>query len=909
MYHIVTDDSMPLPEGCTPALHDFLSRCFAREPSFRSTASELLEHPWIVTHVAAVAQRSGGRDGAGRGGRADAMSALLQADAVAAPRDAMAVARGGRPATAAAVSGGGARVPPARPLVRSWLHSLKRGGGGPTAAAASTTTQQQPPPSPSAPAPGASSSSVGASQTRQAASPGAAPFDSRQLAAQPQPQQQLAAAEAPSLGLGPTNAAEFAAIARASLDVAARQFQQQQQQRAPASAGSAAAVAACVPALTTTPCAAAPPTASSRPLSAFMERDDDAEDFRGLTLSPQRLRAGRVPSPRWAVISSSSASSGSRPESRPARDDVVPSGERLVTSGERLEPKPPHTTTSPPPPPPLLQLHRSWRPQRSAARGTHGHSSLELVLGGGGGGDGGGNWGDSVDSDGAGAASPPAKHSAVAAAAAHSGDGAAGLSLDDDPRLALDTDDLFAAAVARAGLSGTDLRARLSQRLATGSCGGGGDHAGASGATAPTSTTTRGGGAQHSHHAETAFLGSSSTGIDQLMLASSFDDGGGSGPPARGGRAYAGWGAPSSRGAGGALTDGGGGSGGLLLTAAAVSPAGSGASSDLAADPFAAFDERDFAVDERAELLHGQQRRVELLAEQLSFEAAARDPASVRAACEELVALFAAAPPVRQHFLRSHGTFYVIDTLQACAGAIGGGDRDGGGEGAELVLALQLTVSWTLRVVNSLAGGDAALLESLALVGMLPAVLMFAAPTFPSPVRRQAAAFAAQLLAGSRATLQVMVACGGVHALVSLLQPSLVPSFSDEQLATILDDGGGSGGGGSTDVTPTHGLVTLGARPHSAPGSPSAPVRARPPSESGGARPPCRGAALPRARALCPLPAQPACCRLGRWSCARQQLPRWTRWLRGRCRSPTRPRTRHLGSLRLRRRLGCPVAL
>ena len=47
LYRIVQDDQPPLPEGISPALEDFLSKCFKKEPVLRMSASELLRHRWI----------------------------------------------------------------------------------------------------------------------------------------------------------------------------------------------------------------------------------------------------------------------------------------------------------------------------------------------------------------------------------------------------------------------------------------------------------------------------------------------------------------------------------------------------------------------------------------------------------------------------------------------------------------------------------------------------------------------------------------------------------------------------------------------------------------------------------------------------------------------------------------------
>ena len=49
MFRIVQDDYPPLPEGISQALRDFLLLCFQKEPVMRSSAAQLLQHPWLKT--------------------------------------------------------------------------------------------------------------------------------------------------------------------------------------------------------------------------------------------------------------------------------------------------------------------------------------------------------------------------------------------------------------------------------------------------------------------------------------------------------------------------------------------------------------------------------------------------------------------------------------------------------------------------------------------------------------------------------------------------------------------------------------------------------------------------------------------------------------------------------------------
>ena len=47
MFRIVEDDCPPLPPHISAELHDFLVRCFAKDPSHRPSASDLFKHVWL----------------------------------------------------------------------------------------------------------------------------------------------------------------------------------------------------------------------------------------------------------------------------------------------------------------------------------------------------------------------------------------------------------------------------------------------------------------------------------------------------------------------------------------------------------------------------------------------------------------------------------------------------------------------------------------------------------------------------------------------------------------------------------------------------------------------------------------------------------------------------------------------
>ena len=50
MYRIV-DEDMEIPEGFSPSLVDFLTRCFRKNAKDRPTAEDLFEHEWVKSRI------------------------------------------------------------------------------------------------------------------------------------------------------------------------------------------------------------------------------------------------------------------------------------------------------------------------------------------------------------------------------------------------------------------------------------------------------------------------------------------------------------------------------------------------------------------------------------------------------------------------------------------------------------------------------------------------------------------------------------------------------------------------------------------------------------------------------------------------------------------------------------------
>ncbi|QDZ18040.1 serine/threonine protein kinase [Chloropicon primus] len=52
LFHIVQDDYPPIPEGISPAMQDFLTKCFQKNAKKRPSARDLLKHDWFKRHNA-----------------------------------------------------------------------------------------------------------------------------------------------------------------------------------------------------------------------------------------------------------------------------------------------------------------------------------------------------------------------------------------------------------------------------------------------------------------------------------------------------------------------------------------------------------------------------------------------------------------------------------------------------------------------------------------------------------------------------------------------------------------------------------------------------------------------------------------------------------------------------------------
>ena len=78
--------------------------------------------------------------------------------------------------------------------------------------------------------------------------------------------------------------------------------------------------------------------------------------------------------------------------------------------------------------------------------------------------------------------------------------------------------------------------------------------------------------------------------------------------------------------------------------------------------------------------------------------------------------------------------------------------------GEEKLAGLQVVLAG-LELANALVASNASVMETMCLVGIVPTVARFAAPTWARGIRLQAARFVQQLCRTSLATAQMFVAC------------------------------------------------------------------------------------------------------------------------------------------------------
>eukprot|EP00930_Biecheleria_cincta_P069772 TRINITY_DN57478_c0_g1_i1.p1 TRINITY_DN57478_c0_g1~~TRINITY_DN57478_c0_g1_i1.p1 ORF type:complete len:1152 (+),score=237.22 TRINITY_DN57478_c0_g1_i1:129-3584(+) len=101
-----------------------------------------------------------------------------------------------------------------------------------------------------------------------------------------------------------------------------------------------------------------------------------------------------------------------------------------------------------------------------------------------------------------------------------------------------------------------------------------------------------------------------------------------------------------------------------------------------------------------------------------------------------------------QHLVMQHGAVPIIEMLQ---------------------ITDETLLRSVLKVVNQIVEGHQGFQELFSMVGLIPGVIKFARPHFKRPLRHEAATFISRLCNSSSSSLQMLIACGGLEAIVDLV--------------------------------------------------------------------------------------------------------------------------------------------
>ncbi|KAK4793729.1 hypothetical protein SAY86_024164 [Trapa natans] len=118
-------------------------------------------------------------------------------------------------------------------------------------------------------------------------------------------------------------------------------------------------------------------------------------------------------------------------------------------------------------------------------------------------------------------------------------------------------------------------------------------------------------------------------------------------------------------------------------------------------------------------------------------------------ACQKLIALFHQRPDQKLVFFSQHGLLPLMELLE---------------------LPNNRVIASVLQIINKIIKDNKDFQENACLIGLIPVVMSFAAPTQPREVRLEAAYFFQQLCQFSSLTLQMFIACRGIPVLVGFLE-------------------------------------------------------------------------------------------------------------------------------------------
>ncbi|KAG8043800.1 hypothetical protein GUJ93_ZPchr0458g22599 [Zizania palustris] len=122
----------------------------------------------------------------------------------------------------------------------------------------------------------------------------------------------------------------------------------------------------------------------------------------------------------------------------------------------------------------------------------------------------------------------------------------------------------------------------------------------------------------------------------------------------------------------------------------------------------------------------------------------------ILSACQKLMWFFNHQPEQKQIYVSQNGFLPLMELLE---------------------LPKNRIITSVLQLINQIVKDNITFLENACLVGLIPVVMNFAVPDRAKEVRVQASRFLQQLCQASTLTLQMFIACQGIPALVSFLEP------------------------------------------------------------------------------------------------------------------------------------------
>ncbi|KAI9678081.1 MAG: hypothetical protein M1817_006025 [Caeruleum heppii] len=180
-------------------------------------------------------------------------------------------------------------------------------------------------------------------------------------------------------------------------------------------------------------------------------------------------------------------------------------------------------------------------------------------------------------------------------------------------------------------------------------------------------------------------------------------------------------------------------------------------------DPFAQLEEGFDETDLQANIARDKYARLCTQVESLvSSLKTSQTNDTLAELSEQLMDVLSESPDTKSVIISAHGMLPILEILETCS------RRD-------VILRL-------LKTVNAIIFNNVEIQENLCFVGGIPIITRFAAKTYSSEIRLEAAAFVRQMYQTSTLTLQMFISCGGLNVLVEFLEED----YEDERDLVLI---------------------------------------------------------------------------------------------------------------------------